>query len=69
MEDNHPDCGPFTINIDSIFQDEPVNGSDDANTSPDASGMGTSEAQVRSKRDGKGNGRVYHSNFTTAKEQ
>jgi hypothetical protein len=59
-----PDGDPFTIMINSIFQDEPVNGADDGNTAPDASGVGTSLAQVRSERDGLGNGRVYHINFT-----
>ncbi len=59
-----PDGDEFTINIDSIFQDEPVNGENDGNTSPDAGGVGTSVAQVRAERDGLGNGRFYHINFT-----
>jgi len=59
-----PDDDPITINIDSIFQDEPVNGTGDGNTSPDASGIDTSSAEVRSERKAKGNGRFYHINFT-----
>jgi hypothetical protein len=59
-----PDGDPITINIDSIFQDELVNGTGDGNTSPDASGIDTSSAEVRSERNAKGNGRFYHINFT-----
>ena len=59
-----PEGDAFTINIDSIFQDEPVNGDNDGNTMPDAAGVDTALAQVRAERDGKGNGRVYHINFT-----
>lgn len=59
-----PDDDPVTIVIDSIFQDEPVNGSGDGNTSPDGKGIGSSAASVRSERQGSGNGRVYHISFT-----
>lgn len=59
-----PDDDPITIVIDSIFQDEPVNGSGDGNTSPDGKGIGSSAASVRSERQGSGNGRVYHISFT-----
>jgi hypothetical protein len=31
---------------------------------PDANGVGTSTTFVRAERDGEGNGRVYHINFT-----
>ena len=54
----------ITITIDSIFQDEPVNGDDDGDTSPDGQGIGTSIAEVRAERDGLGNGRYYHIFFT-----
>jgi hypothetical protein len=59
-----PDDDPITINIDSIFQDEPVNGTGDGNTSPDGKGVGSSAASVRAERQGSGNGRVYHIAFT-----
>jgi hypothetical protein len=54
-----PDCDAVTIRIDKIMQDEPVNGTGDGDTCPDASGVGTSTAQVRAERSGGGNGRVY----------
>ena len=63
-----PDGDPVTINVDSIFQDEPVNNEGDGNTAPDADGLGTSVAQVRSERDGEGNGRFYHIGFTATDE-
>ncbi|UCG26471.1 MAG: ExeM/NucH family extracellular endonuclease [Chloroflexota bacterium] len=61
-----PEADPITINVDSIFQDEAVNSDGDGNTAPDAAGIGTSVAQVRSERDGRGNGRVYHISFTAS---
>ena len=55
-----PDTGDaVTINIDSIFQDEPVNGEGDGNTSPDGQGVDSDTAKVRAERSGGGNGRVY----------
>ena len=54
-----PDGDPVTIIIDSIHQDEPVG------KEPDGMGIGTSTAQVRSERSGKGNGRVYEISFTS----
>jgi hypothetical protein len=61
-----PDGDPITITIDSIFQDELVDavGSGDGNTSPDGTGVGSDTAQVRAERQGGGNGRVYHIDFT-----
>jgi hypothetical protein len=63
-----PDGDPVTITIDSIWQDEPVNGAADGNTSPDGQGVGTGTAEVRAERAGDpkvpGNGRVYHIGFT-----
>lgn len=58
------DGDPITITINSIFQDEPVNGTGDGNTSPDGKGIGTSSAEVRAERAGTGNGRFYHIGFT-----
>jgi hypothetical protein len=37
---------------------------DDGTTCPDATGVGTSTAQVRAERSGNGDGRVYHIDFT-----
>jgi hypothetical protein len=59
-----PNRDPVTITINSIFQDEPVQGGGSGNTCPDAEGVGTSTARVRAERDGTGNGRVYHISFT-----
>jgi hypothetical protein len=59
-----PEGDPFEITIESIYQDELVNGTDDGNTVPDGMGIGTTYAEVRAERDGEGNGRVYHIVFT-----
>ena len=56
-------AGSATITIDSIRQDEFLLNVDDT-TCPDGTGTGTSTAQVRSERDGIGDGRVYHLGFT-----
>jgi PKD repeat protein len=58
-----PDNDPVTIHITGVRQDEPVNGSGDGNTSPDATGVGTGTVRVRSERSGQGDGRVYHISF------
>jgi hypothetical protein len=55
---------PYTISIDNIYQDEPVKGKGSGNTAPDGRVIGTSCALIRSERNGKGNGRVYHIFFT-----
>ena len=60
------DGDAVSIVIDSIFQDESVNGEGDGNAAPDGAGVGTSTAQVRAERDGGGNGRVYHISFTAS---
>lgn len=59
-----PDGDPVAIIIESIFQDEPVNGRGDGNTAPDGDGVGTATAQLRAERAGIGNGRVYHIGFS-----
>jgi hypothetical protein len=55
-----------TIHIDSITQDEPVNGLGDGDTSPDGVRTGDWDGRVllRSERGGKGDGRGYTVNFT-----
>ena len=55
-----PDDDPITITITAIFQDEVVNGEGDGNTCPDATGIGSSIAEVRAERSGLFDGRVYH---------
>ena len=57
------DDDPVTTTIVSVFQDEPTNAAGDGNTCPDALGIGTSTAHVRSERSGQGDGRVYHIRF------
>lgn len=59
-----PEGDPVTIVINSIFQDEPVEGDGDGNTAPDATGVGSSTAKVRAERSGQGDGRFYHIGFT-----
>ncbi len=59
-----PDGDDVTVTITGIFQDEPVNGLGDGDTSPDGAGVGTSTAEVRAERSGTGDGRVYHIMFT-----
>jgi hypothetical protein len=59
-----PDGDPITITIDSIYQDEEVDERGDGKFAPDGSGIGTSTAEVRAERYGRGNGRVYHISFS-----
>jgi hypothetical protein len=58
-----PNGGTVTITFTGVFQDEPVSGLGDGDASPDATGVGTTNVSVRSERDGKGDGRVYHISF------
>src|SRR5262249_47955970 len=55
-----PDGDPVAIEITSIAQDEPRDGTGDGATCPDATGLGTDTASVRAERSGGGDGRVYH---------
>jgi hypothetical protein len=43
-----------------------VDGLGDGSTSPDGTGVGTEQAQVRAERAESGNGRVYHIAFTAS---
>ena len=56
-----------TIEITSIFQDEPLDTIGDGHTDVDGGGVGTSTATVRAERTGSpqvpGDGRVYHIGF------
>src|SRR5439155_22171971 len=59
-----PENDQVTITITDVTQDEPVNGLDDSNTSPDAVLQSGGTVLLRAERAGNGNGRVYRINFT-----
>jgi len=61
-----PNGDAVSIIITSVYQDEEVDGTGDGNTSPDATGIGTSTVTLRNERDGSEDGRVYHLNFTAS---
>ena len=61
-----PEPLPITTTITSIRQDEPTLEPGSGNFCPDASGIGTSMAQLRAERDGQKDGRVYHIAFSAA---
>jgi hypothetical protein len=58
------------LTIDSVTQDEPVNGSEMGNTSPDARRVDdrTDAVFLRAERSGQGDGRVYRIRFTARDE-
>jgi hypothetical protein len=56
-----PDGDPVSLKIDSIFQDERVSVKKGMG---DAYGVDSDTANLRAKRVGSGNGRVYHISFT-----
>ncbi len=58
-----PDEDPITVNILSIFQDEPLNHLADGNTEVDGRGLLTATAEVRAERSAQGDGRFYHITF------
>jgi hypothetical protein len=65
------DGDQVTITVDSIWQDEPVNGTGDGDFAPDGKGVGTATAELRAERAAgskqlPANGRVYHVSFTAA---
>lgn len=57
------DGDEIAITITSITQDEPVARRRGRHTAPDGTGVGTSEAAVRSERSAHGDGRVYAIHF------
>ncbi len=59
-----PEGDAVTVSVDSVFQDEPVDGADDGATSPDAVVGQGGALELRAERSGAGNGRVYHVAFT-----
>ncbi len=64
-----PDNDSLTISVQCILQDEPLNVDGDGNTEYDGSGIGNATAKVRRERQGGGNGRVYHIDFTATDPQ
>ncbi len=53
------------VTITGVTQDEPLNGTDDGDTSPDAvAGATASQVQIRAERSGIMDGRVYEISFT-----
>ena len=58
-----PDGDALTITATGVTQDEPVIGTGDGHTSPDAV-IQARAASVCAERAGNGNGRVYHIAFT-----
>lgn len=61
-----PDGDPVAVTVTGVVQDEPVNTDGDGNTCPDALGVGSAVASVRSERQGSGDGRVYHLSFAAS---
>lgn len=57
-----PNDDAVTLTITAVTQDEPVDGDDDGDTSPDAIRQGAA-VLLRAERSGAGNGRVYHVSF------
>jgi hypothetical protein len=64
-----PEGGPVEIVITQIAQDEPIEGRGDGNTEPDADGIGTGIANLRSERSALGDGRAYHVSFEAFDEE
>src|SRR4029077_14293850 len=56
-------AAPITFTITGVTQDEPLIDRGDGQTCPDAAGVGTDSALLRSERSGLGDGRVYHVSF------
>ena len=63
-----PNNGQVTIAITRVTQDEPLNGTGDGDTSPDAVIQGDN-VLLRAERSGNGNGRVYRIYFTASDGQ
>jgi cysteine-rich repeat protein len=57
------DNNPVTVIVNSVKQDEPVNGLGNGDTYPDAVIHGDGSVDIRAERSSKGDGRVYHIGF------
>jgi hypothetical protein len=65
-----PDGNPVTLTITGVTQDEPVNGTGDEDTAPDAEvGPAPNSVLLRAERSGTGDGRVYRIAFTASDGQ
>jgi hypothetical protein len=62
-----PEGDDLTTTVTGVTQDEPVNGLGDGDTSPDAV-LGPASNQVRRRRSGTGDGRVYRIAVTVTDE-
>lgn len=58
------DGDAVTVTVTAVAQDESTDGTGDGAFCPDASGIGSGVASVRSERQGSGDGRVYHLSFS-----
>lgn len=58
-----PDGDPVTVKVDGVTQDEPLNGTGDGDTAPDARAGAPSSVDLRAERAGTGDGRVYRVAF------
>jgi cysteine-rich repeat protein len=58
-----PGGDTLVVAVTGIMQDEPIDGPGDGSTCPDATGIGTDGASLRSERAGPGDGRTYHVAF------
>ncbi len=61
-----PDGDSVTIVITAVHQDEEVDERGSGNTCPDATGIGSSVANLAAERSGNSDGRVYHVEFQAA---
>ena len=62
-----PEGGSVTLTITGVTQDEPLNGTGDGDTSPDAdTGPASNKVFLRAERAGDRDGRVYRIAFTAA---
>lgn len=70
VEDPETGTTGVTISIDGVRQDEPVVGTGDGDTAPDAiiqsNASGVDEALIRAERKGNADGRVYEIRFTAS---
>ncbi len=58
-----PEGDPVVVEVTGVEQDEPVYGTGDGSTGPDAVLLGGNEVGLRAERNGTGDGRVYHVTF------
>ena len=59
-----PDGDPVHLTVDAVFQDEPVDGFSCGSGRPDATGIGSDVVAVRGESFARGDGRVYHVDFS-----